>query len=92
MKVNIYQTEHVTDEQRRQIAALVDVEQGLDVAAQKRLAERQEVKDYVWGHGSKWAEDLASEWATLGIDDTPAAEQTSEVDTPAAEAEDDLVA
>lgn len=54
MKVNIYETIEVSDEQRVEIARKID-----DNGAKKRQATRDEIKAYVWEHGSGWAEDLA---------------------------------
>lgn len=54
MKVNIYETVEVSDEQRVQIARLLD-----DDGAKKRQATRDEIKAFVWDHGIQWADVLA---------------------------------
>jgi hypothetical protein len=49
MKVNIYETVEVNDEQRKAIAATID-----DADARPRQATRDEIKGYVWEHGRHW--------------------------------------
>lgn len=49
MKVNIYETVEVSDEQRVQIARLADGD-----GAKKRQATRDEIKAFVWENGSTW--------------------------------------
>jgi hypothetical protein len=56
VKVNIYETVEVSDEQRVEIARAID-----DAGAKKRQATRDEIKSYVWDHGSSWASVLAGE-------------------------------
>lgn len=53
MKVNIYETVEVSDEQRVEIARHIDGD-----GAKKRQSTRDEIKAYVWEHGSRWAEVL----------------------------------
>lgn len=53
MKVNIYETVEVSDEQRVQIARRID-----DEGAKKRQATRDEIKAFIWEHGSGWADVL----------------------------------
>jgi hypothetical protein len=53
VKVNIYETVEVSDEQRVEIARHIDGD-----GAKKRQATRDEIKAYVWEHGSRWAEVL----------------------------------
>jgi hypothetical protein len=53
MKVNIYETVEVSDEQRVEIARALDGD-----GAKKRQATRDEIKAYIWEHGSRWAEVL----------------------------------
>jgi hypothetical protein len=48
MKVNIYETVEVSDEQRIQIADLADRK------VSKRQATREEIKDFIWTEGSGW--------------------------------------
>lgn len=45
MKVGIYQTCEVSDEQRAMIAAKLG----------KKVATRDDMKDYIWERGSEWA-------------------------------------
>jgi hypothetical protein len=54
MKVNIYETVEISDEQRVAIAAILD-----DVGAKKRQATRDEIKAYVWEQGANWEYVLA---------------------------------
>lgn len=56
MKVNLYETVEVSDEQRTSMARLLD---GPD--AKKRIATRDEIKAYLWQHGKDWEIDLADE-------------------------------
>lgn len=54
MKVNIYYTAEVSDEQRVAIAAEID-----GSGAKKRNATRDEMKAYILREGEGWAESLA---------------------------------
>jgi hypothetical protein len=56
VKVNLYETVEVSDEQRVKLAQLID-----GAGAKKRQATRDEIKDYIWLRGKKWAEDLGDE-------------------------------
>lgn len=49
MKVNIDKTLEVTDEQRKEIAAVLDGE-----GAKRRDATRDEMKEFIWTHGANW--------------------------------------
>jgi uncharacterized Zn finger protein len=53
VKVNIYETVEVSDEQRVQIARLQDGD-----GAKKRQATRDEIKTFVWEEGSNWEDAL----------------------------------
>lgn len=65
MKVNIYETVEVSDEQRVAIARQLD---GDD--AKKRLATRDEIKEFIWLHGQAWDSVLSgSEPAETEADD-----------------------
>jgi len=65
MKVNVYQTIEVSDEQRVQLA---DV---LDGKTSKRQATRDEIKEYAWSHGASWSDDLVESWnAVFGDPDS----------------------
>lgn len=55
MKVNIDKTLQVSDEQRKAIAALLDGE-----GAKAREATRDEMKDFIWNHGSSWEHVLTN--------------------------------
>jgi hypothetical protein len=59
MKVNIDQTLEVTDEERVQIANVVDGK------ISKRQATRDEMKQFIWAHGGNWAASLTGEFANL---------------------------
>lgn len=54
MKVNIYETVEITDEQRVKLAAVLDGR-----LKPKRQATRDEIKAYVWERGSSWEKELA---------------------------------
>lgn len=48
MKVNVYVTEDVSDEERKQISDLLGV----------KLATRDQLKDFLWANGKNWREAL----------------------------------
>lgn len=48
MKVNIYVTEEVTDEDRKEISRILGVKQ----------ATRDQLKEFLWEHGSGWRSKL----------------------------------
>jgi hypothetical protein len=67
MKVGIYETVEVSDEQRGRMADLIDDK------ATKRQATRDEMKELIWRFGSDWAGNLEREWNRLfGDGDDPA--------------------
>lgn len=49
MKVNIYETVEISDEQRVTLARRLD-----GAGAKKRQATREEIKTFVWVNGSRW--------------------------------------
>lgn len=53
MKVNIYETVEVSDEQRKQVAATID-----EAGSKPRPATRDELKEFIWTNGSGWADQL----------------------------------
>lgn len=55
MKVAVYQTMEVTDEQRVEIAALLDGDGG-----KKRKASAAEMKEWLWQQGAGWQAALGS--------------------------------
>lgn len=57
MKVNVYETVEVNDQQRIMIAQVLDEE------LTKRKASRAEMKTFVWDQGSEWATSLTQIWA-----------------------------
>ena len=57
MKVNVYETIEISDEQRVQLGAILDGR-----VKPKRQATRDEIKSFVWDRGSSWAEDLADDY------------------------------
>lgn len=57
MKVAVEVTSEVTDEQRRQIANV------LDDKVSRRDATRAEMKEFLWDLGSDWEGILAFRWA-----------------------------
>lgn len=56
MKISINETLEVSDEQRVQIADILDAERT------KRQATRDEMKAFIWALGSDWEALLATEW------------------------------
>jgi hypothetical protein len=56
MKVQVLETVEVSDEQRVALGALLDGE-----GSRKRMASRNEFKEFCWEHGSKWAAVLGGE-------------------------------
>ncbi len=66
MKINVDQTVEVSDEQRVQIANV------LDGRITRRQATRAEMKEYIWSHGRDWAVELGTDVLELEND-----EQTS---------------
>lgn len=77
MKVQILESVEVTDEQRYALAAMLD--------GKKRLATRVEAKDFIWRHGSNWANVLAG---IPGATTPPAPRVDS---APAGEDDEDLL-
>ena len=57
MKVNIYETVEISDEQRVQLGAVLDGR-----VKPKRQATREEIKSYVWDRGSSWDSDLSDDY------------------------------
>lgn len=54
MKVGIYETVEVSDEQRVAIAARID-----DAGSKPRKATRDEMKEFIWEQGAAWDHVLA---------------------------------
>lgn len=59
MKVNIDKTIEVSEDQRTQLANV------LDDKVSKRRATRDEFKEFIWGRGDRWAGDLATQYGEL---------------------------
>jgi hypothetical protein len=78
MKVNIYETVEVSDEQMNAIARVKD-----GAMAKKRRATRDEAKEFIWSVGSDWADHL--------VGDLEAA-VAAEGEPSATDANDDLAA
>ena len=57
MKVNIYETVEISDEQRVQLGAVLDGR-----VKPKRQATREEIKSYIWDRGSRWDSELADDY------------------------------
>lgn len=57
MKVNIYETVEITDEQRVKLGAVLDGK-----VKPKRQATRDEIKGFVWTHGQDWETALSDAW------------------------------
>jgi len=58
MRVNVYETVEIDDEQRVRLANVLDGE----IAKPKRNATRDEIKEFVWEHGAGWAQALTDFW------------------------------
>jgi hypothetical protein len=56
VKVNIYETVEVSDEQRIAIAAEIDGDGG-----KRRQATRDEIKSFIWTEGRNWASVLTGD-------------------------------
>lgn len=80
MKVNIDHTLQVTDEQRRQIANV------LDGRITKRDATRDEMKNYIWESGKDWATTLADDFRVL--EEEPEEDLVGDAEAPAEDDED----
>lgn len=76
MKINIYQTVDVSDEQRVAIARLLD-----PAGSKKRQATRDEMKAFIWLQGEEWEVALGD-----GASQTPVPEAEDE-----SEDEEDLL-
>lgn len=57
MKVNIYETVEISDEQRVQLGAVLDGR-----VKPKRQATREEIKSYIWDRGSRWDSELSDDY------------------------------
>lgn len=78
MKVNIYETVEVTDEQRVKLGALLDGK-----LKPKRQATREEIKAFVWENGESWEKELTN-WYRSVFEEaetgTPEAEELAELE------------
>jgi hypothetical protein len=74
MKVNIDQTVQITDEQRVQMANV------LDGRITRRQATRDEMKDYIWSAGKGWENELNEDFLGLSGDDTTVDETADDED------------
>lgn len=79
MKVNIYETVQVSDEQRVQIACVNDD------AVSKRKATRDELKAFLWENGADWEQVLRDVYSELSGEDLAA---TDDADAPGTDGED----
>lgn len=59
MKISIYQTIEITDEQRKEIGALLGV----------KWPSRDQLKDFFWRHGENWQAALTSSTTSAGEHD-----------------------
>jgi hypothetical protein len=74
MKVSIYETVQVSDEQRVMLGAVLDGQ-----VKPKRQATRDELKAFIWEHGSGWEADLANTHSgVFGGGDEPEPEEADE--------------
>lgn len=81
MKSNVYQQFEISEAQRGQIADLLDDEKS------KRIATRDELKQYVWEQGANWETNLASEYAERFGEDTSNGSHLAAVPDPEPEIE-----
>lgn len=72
MKVNLYRTEQVSDEQRVQIACVNDG------AVSKRKATRDELKAFLWENGAGWEQVLWDAYSELSGEDLAAAAEADD--------------
>lgn len=82
MKVNIDQTVQITDEQRVQLANV------LDGRVTRRQATRDEMKDYIWSAGKHWEGTLQEDFDGLTGDDSTV-DETEDEDLLGETVEDD---
>lgn len=84
MKVNIYTTVEVSDEQRVQIAAEIDGE-----GAKKRAATRDEMKAFVWREGENWASALSGDNEAEPVEPAESDDEREAANGNGVEAEDE---
>jgi hypothetical protein len=72
VKVNIDKTIILSEEQRVQIANVIDGR------VTRREAKRDEVKEYIWEAGSDWAERLSDDFRSLTEDPDTVDEEDGE--------------
>lgn len=85
MKVNIDQTVQISDEQRVQLANV------LDGRVTKRQATRDEMKDYIWTCGKNWEDILARSLGLTGDDTTVVEDEADEEDLLGDAEDEDLL-
>lgn len=81
MKVKVSETVEVDDEQRKQIAAVIDGGEG-----KKRDATREEMKDFIWAKGEHWETHLRL--ASTNQEINPAAAEVTQIDVVHEDTED----
>ena len=84
MKVNIDQTVQITDEQRVQMANV------LDGRVTRRQATRDEMKDYIWTAGKHWEGTLQEDFDGLTGDDSTV-DETADDEDLLGDADEDLL-
>jgi hypothetical protein len=82
VKVNIYETVEVSDEQRVQLGAILDGK-----VKPKRQATRDEIKGYVWQYGKDWEVQLMDEHADT-FHESNTEPEADEADDPIDELDD----
>lgn len=73
MKVNIDVTVGVTDEQRVQIANIIDGK------ITRRIATREELRSFIWGEGATWEIALGDQFADAFLNTDPEPEPEPDV-------------
>lgn len=86
MKVQLCQTFTISDEHRAQMAVVIDG--GPTPRRKQRIADREEIKEFVWTHGKQWRETLSGLYAAFTASED--VEGTEHPDYPG-EGADDLL-
>jgi hypothetical protein len=76
MKVNIYETVEISDEQRVSLAVVLDEGE----VKPKRQATRDEIKAFVWKHGEQWEDVLSGLHASFTAEPSDDAETEADED------------
>ena len=86
MRVNIYETIEISDEQRLMLGAILSGQQ-----KPKYNASRDEIKRFVWENGIEWEDALAEEHSRAFPAEPDAADEDADEDTDDDGDDDDLI-